>query len=38
MLRLIFPDEVIDLPISNITNETQETISAKAKESVKDVK
>lgn len=31
-------DEVIDLPISNITNETQETILAKAKESVKDVK
>ena len=31
-------DEVIDLPISNITNETQEAILAKAKESVKDVK
>ena len=31
-------DEVIDLPMSNITNETQEAILAKAKESVKDVK
>ena len=31
-------DEVIDLPLSNITNETQEAILAKAKESVKDVK
>ncbi len=31
-------DELIDLPMSNITNETQEAILAKAKESVKDVK
>jgi outer membrane protein len=31
-------DEVIDLPISNVVNETQETILEKAKESVKDVK
>ena len=31
-------DEVIDLPMSNVTNETQEAILAKAKESVKDVK
>lgn len=31
-------DEVIDLPLSNVYNETQETILAKAKESVKDVK
>lgn len=31
-------DEVIDLPISNVSNETQEAILAKAKESVKDVK
>ena len=31
-------DEVIDLPMSNVLNETQEAILAKAKESVKDVK
>lgn len=31
-------DETIDLPISNVTNETQETILAKARESVKEVK
>lgn len=31
-------DEVIDLPSSNVTNETQETILAKARESVKEVK
>ena len=31
-------DEVIDLPISNVVNETQEAILEKAKESVKDVK
>jgi len=31
-------DEVIDLPMSNVTNETQEAILTKAKESVKDVK
>jgi outer membrane protein len=31
-------DETIDLPLSNISNETQEAILAKAKESVKDVK
>jgi len=31
-------DEAIDLPISSVTNETQEAILAKAKESVKDVK
>lgn len=31
-------DETIDLPLSNVTNETQEAILAKAKESVKDVK
>lgn len=31
-------DEVIDLPISVLTNETQEVILSKAKESVKDVK
>ncbi|WP_442902426.1 TolC family protein [Flavobacterium sp.] len=31
-------DEVIDLPLSNITNESQDAILEKAKESVKDVK
>ena len=31
-------DEIIDLPMSNVTNETQEAILTKAKESVKDVK
>jgi outer membrane protein len=31
-------DETIDLPLSNVSNETQEAILAKAKESVKDVK
>jgi outer membrane protein len=31
-------DEIIDLPISTITNETQDAILEKAKESVKDVK
>lgn len=31
-------DEVIDLPPSNVTNETQEAILAKARESVKEVK
>jgi outer membrane protein len=31
-------DEIIDLPISTITNETQDAILQKAKESVKDVK
>jgi len=31
-------DEIIDLPISTITNETQDAIIEKAKESVKDVK
>jgi outer membrane protein len=31
-------DETIDLPISNVTNETQEAILAKARESVKEVK
>jgi outer membrane protein len=31
-------DEAIDLPLSNVSNETQEAILAKAKESVKDVK
>lgn len=31
-------DEVIDLPSSNVTNETQEAILAKARESVKEVK
>lgn len=31
-------DEVIDLPLSSVSNETQEAILAKAKESVKDVK
>ena len=31
-------DEVIDLPMTNITNESQETILEKAKESVNDVK
>jgi outer membrane protein len=31
-------DEVIDLPLSNVTNETQEAILAKARESVKEVK
>jgi outer membrane protein len=31
-------DEVIDLPLSNVSNETQEAILAKARESVKEVK
>jgi outer membrane protein len=31
-------DEVMDLPMTNITNETQESILEKARESVKDVK
>lgn len=31
-------DEIIDLPMSNVTNETQEAILTKAKESIKDVK
>lgn len=31
-------DEAIDLPLSNVSNESQEAILAKAKESVKDVK
>jgi outer membrane protein len=31
-------DEVMDLPMSDMTNETQESILEKAKESVKDVK
>jgi len=31
-------DETIDIPLSNVSNETQEAILAKAKESVKDVK
>lgn len=31
-------EEAIDIPLSNVTNETQEAILAKAKESVKDVK
>lgn len=31
-------DEVIDLPLTNITNESQETILEKAKESVNDIK
>ena len=31
-------DETIDLPLSNVSSETQEAILAKAKESVKDVK
>jgi outer membrane protein len=31
-------DAVIDLPLSNVTNESQEAILAKAKESVKEVK
>ena len=31
-------DETIDLPLSNVSNETQEAILAKAKESAKDVK